>query len=203
MKSEKNAKQNQSEDIPLENLNQTTNSNANFKQNSNENSEQATSSPQQGNPSSTDEISDNEPSCSGTSPDKKPSEKFKKVSVSSIVQKWKNKVNKQDFLSQYRRRVSHQARLARVLLATVVTFVVCWAPFAFDAVFLGAGYTMKRPKDFELVSHWLAFTNALCNPIIYSLLNTRLKEAFKTILQGFWWKVYICKKDDDDEVFET
>ena len=132
----------------------------------------------------------------------KTQERFKKISVSSVVQKWKNRVNKQDFLKQYRKRVSNQARLARLLLVTVITFIVCWAPFAFDAFLLGVGYRKERPKNFQLVAHWMAFFNAFCNPIIYSLLNKRFREAFKTIFKKFWHKLYVCNQRDN-EVFEA
>ena len=150
-----------------------------------------------------DNISDGEPSEELTS-DRTPKtqERFKKISVSSVVQKWKNRVNKQDFLKQYRKRVSHQARLARLLLVTVITFIVCWAPFAFDAFLLGVGYTKERPKNFQLVAHWMAFSNAFCNPLIYSLLNKRFREAFKTISKQFWHKMHVCNQRDD-EIFEA
>ncbi len=154
-----------------------------------------------------DTISEGEPSGLSTTDNKKTPGKFRKISVGTVVQKWKNKVNKQDFLRQYRKRVSHQARLARVLLVTVITFVVCWAPFAVDVFLLGVGYTKERPKNFQLTAHWMAFSNALCNPVIYSLLNKRFREAFKTILQDFWRTVVntpccTCNQDDDD-VFEA
>ena len=146
-------------------------------------------------------ISEGEPSGKPTS-DKTPrtQERLNKKTVRSVVRKWKNRVNKQDFLKQYRERVSNQARLARLLLVTVLTFLVCWAPFAFDGFFLGVGYTKERPKNFQLVAQWLAFSNGICNPIIYSLLNKRFREAFKTILKQFWRKIYVCNQGDDEVI---
>jgi hypothetical protein len=189
------AEQSTSEEIPLQSLKPST-INVSFKLKSKEN----IASCSQEDPS--DSISEEEPTSKSTSDNKGTQERLKKISVSSVMQKWKNRVNKKDFLKQYRKRVSHQAHLARILLATVVTFLLCWSPFAFDAFLLGVGYTKERPKGFQLVSQWMAFSNALCNPIIYSLMNRHFKEAFKTILKEFWRTVYTCKQGDD-EVFET
>ena len=136
-------------------------------------------------------------------PEDKTRETFKKISISSVVQKWRQRVqNKQDILRQYRKRVSHQAHLAKILLATVVMFLICWAPFAIDACLHGAGYTAERPSGFPLVTQWMAFSNAICNPLIYSLLNARMRAAFKTLLEELWATVYTCKQVED-EVFEV
>ncbi|XP_028396721.1 putative tyramine receptor 2 [Dendronephthya gigantea] len=150
-----------------------------------------------------DGISEDERSCDSTSENTNTKEVRKKISVSSVVQKWKNRVNKQDFLRQYRKRITHQTRLARILLVTVVTFLVCWTPFSVDSFLLGVGYTKERPKDFQLVAHWLAFSNALCNPIIYTVMNAHFKGAFKTILQDFWRTLAnCCIRGGDDDVFQ-
>ena len=148
-------------------------------------------------------ISKDEQSCDVTSENTITKEGHKKIPVSSVVQKWKNKVNKQDFLRQYRKRIMNQTRLARVLLVTVVAFIVCWTPFCIDSLLLSVRYTKKRPKNFQLVAHWLAFSNALCNPIIYAVMNARIKKALKTILQDFWRTLTDCfNRKDDDNVFQ-
>ena len=185
-----------SEEIPLQTVKPSDINNMAFKMNSIETLENDATCSQD------DDISEGEPSGECSSDKMKTQERFKKISVSSVVQKWKNRVNKKDFLRQYRKRVSHQSRLARILLATVVTFLVCWAPFAFDAFLLGVGYRKERPKDFQLIAHWMAFSNALCNPLIYSLLNKRFREAFKAIFTQVWRKMHVCKQGDD-EVFEA
>lgn len=109
-----------------------------------------------------------------------------------VMQKFKSRIERQKLFRQYRKRVSYQARLARILITTLVLFIICWAPLAIDSFFLGIGYTHERPKFFPLTSLWLAYTNAVCNPIVYALLNKNFKVAFKRILKGVFNIICVC-----------
>jgi hypothetical protein len=79
-------------------------------------------------------------------------------------------------------RVVQQERLVKILLFTVLAFYACWMPFAVSSFQQVIGHTGPRPKHFDVISMWLAFSNALCNPIIYVLLNGQFRKAFRHTL---------------------
>lgn len=78
-----------------------------------------------------------------------------------------------------RLRVVQQERLVKILLFTVLAFYICWMPFAVASFQQVIGHTNPRPEYFDLISMWLAFSNALCNPVIYVLLNGQFRKAFR------------------------
>lgn len=142
------------------------------------------------NPAFQEHTHEEEESCENLSDSK--SQNFQKNFNNCRQLKCPVRAQRQKVLNQYRKRASHQARLARILLVTVVIFIICWAPFAFDSFLTGLGHTQKRPKDLQLTAIWLAYTNALCNPIIYALLNSRFRAAFRTIVKGLVGVICFC-----------
>lgn len=91
-----------------------------------------------------------------------------------------------------RLRVVQQERLVRILLFTVLAFYICWMPFAVASFQQVIGHTGPRPEYFDIISMWLAFSNALCNPVIYALLNGQFKKAFRHTLKVIFC---CCSKD--------
>ena len=82
------------------------------------------------------------------------------------------------------RRIFRETKLVRVLLVTVVTFYICWLPFATDSLLQLLGHWEGRPKYFQMVAFWMASANAACNPIIYVFLNSQLRTAFCVTLRS-------------------
>ena len=87
--------------------------------------------------------------------------------------------------SKNMKRLYRQTKLVRVLLVTVVTFYVCWLPFATDSLLQVLGYSTRRPQHFQVISFWMASANAVCNPIIYVLLNNQFRTAFCATVRSF------------------
>ncbi|EDO44578.1 predicted protein [Nematostella vectensis] len=81
------------------------------------------------------------------------------------------------------RRLFRETRLIKLLLFTLLAFYVCWTPFAVASFMQTVGFLEPRPPYFDVVSMWLAFSNAVCNPVIYALLNSQFKKAFSKILK--------------------
>lgn len=81
-------------------------------------------------------------------------------------------------------RVVQQERLVKILLFTVLAFYMCWLPFAAVSFQQVIGHGGSRPKYYDVTSMWLAFSNALCNPIIYGLLNGQFRKAFRDTMKS-------------------
>lgn len=81
-------------------------------------------------------------------------------------------------------RIVQQERLVKILLFTVLAFYVCWLPFAVASFQQVIGHGGPRPRFYDVTSMWLAFSNALCNPIIYGLLNGQFRKAFRDTMKS-------------------
>lgn len=90
-----------------------------------------------------------------------------------------------------RRRLQLQEKLVKILLATVLAFQICWLPFAVYSVLGTLGFHVS--DSYGLVALWLAFTNAICNPIIYAFLNEQFRKAFRDTL-GALCRVTRCNR---------
>lgn len=81
-------------------------------------------------------------------------------------------------------RVVQQERLVKILLFTVLAFYLCWLPFAAASFQQVIGHGKPRPQYYDVISMWLAFSNALCNPVIYGLLNGQFRKAFRDTMKS-------------------
>lgn len=92
-----------------------------------------------------------------------------------------------------RRRLHLQEKLVKILLATVLALQICWLPFAVYSVLDTLGFHVSDCSPYGLVALWFAFTNAICNPIIYAFLNEQFRKAFRDTL-GALCRVTHCNR---------
>ncbi|CAH3108527.1 unnamed protein product, partial [Pocillopora meandrina] len=86
-------------------------------------------------------------------------------------------------LGKTQKRLNQQEKLVKVLLVTILAFKVCWFPFAVYSILETLDLHASDSSSFPLVAAWLAFSNTICNPIIYAFLNKQFKMAFKDVLR--------------------
>ncbi|XP_022801017.1 octopamine receptor 1-like [Stylophora pistillata] len=82
------------------------------------------------------------------------------------------------------KRLHQQEKLVKVLLVTILAFKVCWFPFAVYSILETLDLHVSDSSLFPLVAVWLAFSNTICNPIIYAFLNKQFKMAFRDVLRA-------------------
>ncbi|KAH8347535.1 hypothetical protein KR059_012303, partial [Drosophila kikkawai] len=98
-------------------------------------------------------------------------------------------------LSSVRGRLNHYGtrRVLRMLVAVVVCFFLCWAPF--HAQRLIAIYAPARGADLRdqhefvytvmtYISGVLYYLSTCINPLLYNLMSKKFREAFKVVLFG-------------------
>lgn len=71
---------------------------------------------------------------------------------------------------------------ATIMIAIVVgTFSICWFPHAIGVYCLQT-QNCSWGKSFFVITTWLAMLNSALNSIIYGLMNTSFRRAFKSII---------------------
>ncbi|CAD5209939.1 unnamed protein product [Bursaphelenchus okinawaensis] len=86
-------------------------------------------------------------------------------------------------------------KIIKMLLAVVVTFFICWTPFHMQRI-LAIYVTNLNPAPSEALtklynyifycSGYFYYSNSACNPVLYNIMSTRYRRAFKnTILFPF------------------
>ncbi|XP_068153369.1 pyrokinin-1 receptor isoform X1 [Drosophila tropicalis] len=98
-------------------------------------------------------------------------------------------------LSSVRGRLNHYGtrRVLRMLVAVVVCFFLCWAPF--HAQRLIAIYAPERGAESQeehkflytvmtYISGVLYYLSTCINPLLYNLMSNKFREAFKSVLLG-------------------
>ena len=78
----------------------------------------------------------------------------------------------------------HQASLLTITI--IVVFLFLWMPYFIAASSL-ASKIFSLPKQFIYASFLLAMANTCANPLIYGVMNTNVRIAFK--------KIMICKRN--------
>ncbi|XP_020893989.1 D(5)-like dopamine receptor [Exaiptasia diaphana] len=89
------------------------------------------------------------------------------------------------------KRVSRDLKAAKTISVVIGTFVFCWAPFLILSVCYA--YKVKIHMDVANITKWMAYTNALLNPLVYSFVDKQLRSLVI--------KVIICyNRQRDPEV---
>ena len=97
---------------------------------------------------------------------------------------WKrNKRWQRDNMSLY--RVEH-IQMTKTLLYVIVVFVICWIPFV---IYHSLPTSAFQPLSVK-ASHWfyysvklLAYSNSICNSIIYAVLNPLFRKGMDDVLR--------------------
>ncbi|EEZ97728.2 neuromedin-U receptor 2-like isoform X1 [Tribolium castaneum] len=93
------------------------------------------------------------------------------------------------------RNQAAQKRVVNMLIAVVVAFFICWAPFHAQrlmAVYLSTASKEAQEMTFELymvlmhASGILYFLSTTINPVLYHIMSNKFREAFKKTLSDFW-----------------
>ncbi|XP_034115854.1 pyrokinin-1 receptor [Drosophila albomicans] len=98
-------------------------------------------------------------------------------------------------LSSVRGRLNHYGtrRVLRMLVAVVICFFLCWAPFHAQrliAIYAPArGAQLHDQHEFlytvmTYVSGVLYYLSTCINPLLYNLMSNKFREAFKAVLLG-------------------
>lgn len=81
-----------------------------------------------------------------------------------------------------------KSRTNRMLMMMGGQFALCWAPSVLINILrdLGAAppFVQTQPYACQLVTHALAMSTTLWNPILYALLNDSFRAAFIRLLPG-------------------
>ena len=64
-----------------------------------------------------------------------------------------------------------------LLGAVVVTFFICWAPFHTQRIF--SVYSYYKSDELYIFSGLSYYMSTAANPILYNVMSTRYREAFK------------------------
>ncbi|XP_036674379.3 pyrokinin-1 receptor isoform X1 [Drosophila suzukii] len=98
-------------------------------------------------------------------------------------------------LSSVRGRLNHYGtrRVLRMLVAVVVCFFLCWAPFHAQrliAIYAPArGAKLREQHEFvytvmTYISGVLYYLSTCINPLLYNIMSHKFREAFKAVLFG-------------------
>ena len=74
----------------------------------------------------------------------------------------------------YKRR-SYDIKAARTIAVVIGTFVCCWIPFCVISVLYG--YRLPINIAIGNTTKWLAYLNALLNPVVYSFLDKQIRNV--------------------------
>ncbi|XP_065052559.1 probable G-protein coupled receptor No9 [Rhopilema esculentum] len=88
-------------------------------------------------------------------------------------------------------------RLAYTVLAIIVIFFLCWAPFFSMVLYFGLCTKCAPVNSLLIFFKWLQFFHSCCNPFIYALLQPAFRHAFKETMQRcLAWKKEISARGD-------
>nr|ANO39010.1 GCR030 [Schmidtea mediterranea] len=79
-------------------------------------------------------------------------------------------------------RDKNEMRMVVLLIVTVGTFFLCWAPYTFHGFFYRFGGTLSAPL--HRVIYWGTLTNATLNGWLFGVMNSRFRKSLKQIFQS-------------------
>ncbi|XP_041481679.1 5-hydroxytryptamine receptor 1-like [Lytechinus variegatus] len=88
------------------------------------------------------------------------------------------------------KKLTTDKRIAMTGTLLVMTTVVCWAPYCIvHSCFIPIHVT----HSLGVFTMWLAYTNSLLDPIIYSFMNRRVRARYHAMMSNF--RMTVCKKN--------
>ncbi|XP_056643729.1 pyrokinin-1 receptor-like [Diorhabda carinulata] len=78
-------------------------------------------------------------------------------------------------------------KVVNMLVAVVITFFLCWAPFHIQRLYVIYNVPTKETRDAYMqiygiityISGFLFYTSATINPILYNIMSAKFRDAFK------------------------
>ncbi|XP_070206260.1 alpha-2B adrenergic receptor-like [Littorina saxatilis] len=96
------------------------------------------------------------------------------VTVSCVTPTAQQKPNREQKKAQH---YSEQFRLSVSVMVVIAVFVLCWFPFCVSMLLsLFAPHWLSHATDMAILL--LGFSNSCFNPIIYGLMNRRVRDAY-------------------------
>ncbi|KAK6177128.1 hypothetical protein SNE40_015294 [Patella caerulea] len=80
---------------------------------------------------------------------------------------------------QIEKRRLEELRLTTTLLVMILVFVLSWLPFCV-AMFMSVFAKEYLPRWFDMFTLLLGYANSCYNPFIYGIMNSRVKQGYKT-----------------------
>ncbi|XP_065072878.1 pyrokinin-1 receptor-like [Ochlerotatus camptorhynchus] len=102
-----------------------------------------------------------------------------------------NSLSSEDGRINYSNRVQYHStrHVVKMLVAVVIAFFLCWAPFHAQRLFAVYGGDQNNDeairRAFEIVTHIsgiLYFVSTCINPVLYNIMSHKFREAFKECL---------------------
>ena len=79
-------------------------------------------------------------------------------------------------------RMCSRKRAARMLIALVVVFILCWLPYSITSLCIDLTESAK-PVDVLPFALWLGHAHSAINPAMYWLMNRRFRHNVSQLLQ--------------------
>ena len=79
--------------------------------------------------------------------------------------------------SQKPRLTPEEQQMTNTFLLVLALFIICWAPFAIT-MFFDVYYPQPLPRPIDTISLLLGYLNSMCNPVLYGIRNSALKQGF-------------------------
>ena len=117
---------------------------------------------------------------------------------------WKrNSHSQRDTMKLYR---INQRQMTKTLLCVIIVFVICWIPFVVYYC-LPSSYheaiSTTANTWFYYTAKALAYTNSICNSIIYALLNPLFRHGMKSVLKECFSRHRCNQKTRDEQIQES
>ena len=100
------------------------------------------------------------------------------VKVCSEADKVKTVESKSQLSPNVKWKLSpEEEKMTNTFLLVLALFIICWAPFAIT-MFFDVYYPQPLPRPIDTISLLLGYLNSMCNPVLYGMRNSALKQGF-------------------------
>lgn len=79
-------------------------------------------------------------------------------------------------------RIQREKRVTKTVITVILAVLICFVPYSSILYCLAITDSCEFPPEYVALSLWLIRCNCSLNPIIYGLMNTKFRSAFKNIL---------------------
>ncbi|XP_072180865.1 melatonin receptor type 1B-like [Diadema setosum] len=76
--------------------------------------------------------------------------------------------------------------LSKVLILTLLAYIICWVPFAVVHFLSADGYVSPVAQRVAIL---FLVTNSCINPYIYAVCNRKFRRVYRDLFYGLWYRV--------------
>ena len=95
-----------------------------------------------------------------------------------------------------------ETRITNTFIFVVTLFVICWAPFAIT-MFFDVYYPKPLPRALDMASLILGYLNSMCNPVLYGLRNSDIRQGVLNLYSRFLPERFRAKTWCNQRLMET